>query len=128
MRVLILLAALSTFPILASEDWLCVTESSQVRGNVVLSCGVGEAATESEARAAAFDSAEVEFSHFHATASAIEPKRTTCAREDGGWKCYRAVEYTLGAGPVIRAKLRITTSAIDRLIAKTANDMLRGGK
>ena len=40
------------------QDWLCTEESSQRVENNIMSCGIGVAPTESDARLKAFDSAK----------------------------------------------------------------------
>lgn len=86
----------------AQDQWLCTSQASQLRGNQVLSCGVGIGKDENEARSRAFDHAQAEFNRLCSASTTcghqaylIDPKRTTCGSNSYGWKCYRLLAYTL---------------------------------
>ena len=85
-----------------TSDWLCTEESSQRSGNEVQSCGVGIAATEDQARIKAFDNARIEFNRICQASDdcrghqvSVKPRRTSCAANDQGIKCYRLLEFTI---------------------------------
>jgi hypothetical protein len=88
-----------------ADDWLCTEESSVRIGGAygsIHSCGVGEAPNESQARANAFDSAKAEFDRVcsnsvdcHRNSVVVEPARTTCSKNQDGYKCYRMVIFHL---------------------------------
>lgn len=93
----------STLADASDGNWLCKEESSEVRGDVMLVCGVGEARDESFARAKAFDSAIAEYDKFCSVSDfctsgrkvAVEPKRTSCESDgrEEGYKCYRLIVF-----------------------------------
>lgn len=87
---------------LASDAWLCTSESSQVHGGSVFSCGIGVGKDEGEARAKAFGAAQSEFYHICGASTnckghavIVEPRRTTCETANSGYKCYRLVVFTV---------------------------------
>lgn len=89
--------------VFAAENWLCTTESSQARGNQVFSCGIGYGRDEDAARTKAFESAKSEFNRLCEISSncrgrtvSVDPKRTTCDGENGKYKCYRLIVFTIG--------------------------------
>lgn len=97
MRTLLLFLSLSAG---AQDQWLCVEDSSQVVGESVQACGVGEGPTEGKARAKAFQEAAKEFMAICGPNTecgvhkyAVEPRRATCEREGNSWKCYRLIVY-----------------------------------
>lgn len=119
-----LLTLLFGFNALAGESWLCTEDSSQLQGDSVAACGVGEGETEGKARRIAFNSAKTEFNEICGPDTecsmhkyAIEPKRTTCERIDGGWKCYRLM--------VFRVKNEPRRNAPERIIASQSSDRVR---
>lgn len=114
---------------LASESWLCTTESSQVQGDKVLACGVGTGRDEESARNKALQSAKHEFSQLcqlstncSGKAVGIDPKRTTCDEKDGIYKCYRLIVFTVSEKPSVAV-----TQDKPKLINKdyTINDYFR---
>lgn len=101
----------------ADENWLCTSEASQVQGDHVLSCGVGEAKTENVARDRAFESAHMEFrnlckasSNCRGHAVNVEPRRTTCAETKNGYKCYRMLVFTVSHERVERTIVKYTVA------------------
>ncbi len=97
---------------LALDEWFCTSESSQIQGNAIQACGIGEAKSEAAARRKAFDNAQVEFRRLCYASDTcpdrevtVEPKRTTCAKYGSEVKCYRMVAYILG-----RSKERLLPS------------------
>ncbi len=87
----------------ASENWLCTEESSLRSANAISSCGVGEGANESTARANALTAAKTEFTTLCEASDdckghliSVEPKRTTCEEKKGNYVCYRLVQFTIG--------------------------------
>ena len=98
----ILILILSVAHATPKEQWFCLEESGKRDQNVIWSCGVGEAPSESLARADALREAMKEFkticeasadcSTQHVT---VEPKRMTCLEMKDRWKCYRLIEVKL---------------------------------
>lgn len=94
------------------ETWLCTSQASKVQGSSILACGVGLGKDEEQARAKAFDAAKAEFDRICQASSTckdrpftLEPKRTTCDQDGGGWKCYRLLAYSISeTGPSISGK------------------------
>lgn len=92
------------FPTLVHADqWFCTDEASARTGNIVKVCGIGEAKEEGPARIKAFENARQELYQICTTSSdcvdhylVSAPLRTECKKEDGGYKCYRMVEFTIG--------------------------------
>lgn len=86
-----------------AEDWFCLTDSGKRNDNVISSCGVGEAPSESLARTDALNQAIAEFATICKWSSdcagkqkSVEPKRLTCKQTKDRWKCYRLIEVTIG--------------------------------
>ncbi len=83
-------------------NWFCTEESGKREGNVLWACGVGEAPSESVARA---DGLREAISEFRVICQAsvdcnmeqvtVEPKRMTCTHEKDRWKCYRLIEVVM---------------------------------
>ncbi|MDH5692383.1 MAG: porin family protein [Gammaproteobacteria bacterium] len=99
-----LLFSILSLPVYAqSEDWTCTEVASIKNQNTVLVCGVATAATEGEARELALKRAKTEFELICESSADcrdfdknIEPLRNSCARDqDGGYKCYRGLRYTI---------------------------------
>lgn len=100
--LLVLILCLSNVA-LAGDEWFCSSESSRRSGSLIQACGVGEAATEAEARVKATQAAREEFnlicrqdSQCVGRALTVNPKRQTCSIQGGQIKCVRMVEYTIG--------------------------------
>lgn len=101
MKTLVLIMMI--FPSLVYADgWFCKDESSQKTDNIVKVCGIGEAKEEGPARIKALQNSQQEFYELcrmssdcidHYAVSA--PLRTECTKEDGIYKCYRMVQYTI---------------------------------
>lgn len=98
---LILLALLSFIPQAYADDWLCRSESSQRRDNVILACGLGVSPSEAEARKIALDRAKEEFKSLceddedcQERAVLVAPERTECTLADGLYRCYRLLSFT----------------------------------
>ena len=88
------------------ESWLCTEDSTQVRSDSVLACGIGQAQTEGDARRLAFKSARAEFDQVCGPNTecsthrySVEPQRSSCGRIDGQWKCYRLVQFKMKSEP-----------------------------
>ena len=101
--VILMAAHLFPSPACAGENWLCKEESSQRRGNSVLSCGVGFGNDENQARLSAFDNSKTEFNRVCNSSTdckgheiTTEPKRTSCEQEGTKYKCYRLIVYIIG--------------------------------
>lgn len=84
----------------AGDSWLCTSESSELRGDSVAACGIGEAKNEGDARKMAFDRAKIEFNGICGPGTecgdnkyTVNPKRTSCEESGGLWKCYRLVVF-----------------------------------
>jgi hypothetical protein len=99
---MILIIILSISHAASKEQWFCTDESGKRDKNVIWSCGVGEAPSESLARADALKEAMKEFrticeaSRDCSTEHVIvEPKRMTCLEMKDRWKCYRLIEVRL---------------------------------
>lgn len=90
---------------IASEEWLCTSEASQVHNGNVFSCGVGTGKDEDEARSKAFVNAQSEFDRIcgastncRGRAVTVEPRRTTCEPlGDSHYKCYRLIVFSVGS-------------------------------
>jgi hypothetical protein len=87
-----------------AQKWLCHETASIRYDSRILTCGVGEAKTESEARSKAFDSATQEFNQLceqdltcKGFKTRVEPKRNSCTYSNGLYKCYRGLEYQITA-------------------------------
>jgi len=95
-------------PVMAQEDWLCVHEASQRRGNEVLACGIATAPSEPQARKEAFLAAKDEFrlvcdvdASCLNRVAVVTPSRTECEREpSGAFRCLRLIIFTLGGAYV----------------------------
>lgn len=88
----------------ADPIWLCREESSQRQENAIKACGIGTGKDENAARLNAFDNSKTEFLRICKSSDdcrdheiTIEPKRTSCEQEDGGYKCYRLIVFTIAA-------------------------------
>lgn len=95
-----------------AEDWFCTTQSSKIQGASILACGIGNAATEDEARIKAFDAAKAEFNRICQASDdcivrpvTIEPMRTTCDKVNGSFQCNRMVGFALGQADKSKPKL-----------------------
>lgn len=84
----------------AGDDWLCKSQSSERRGNSILSCGIGTAPDEATARIRAFNSAKDEFIQVCSASDdckgreiIAKPQRTECELGFEGYKCYRLVVF-----------------------------------
>lgn len=91
------------FSLEARADWFCTEGASDRRGNSFYSCGVANAQTESEARDAALNNAQTEFTKLCSASSdcighsvSIDPKRNECVKEASGITCRRLVVFTIG--------------------------------
>ncbi len=93
----------------AQDQWLCTSQGISRTANVFQACGVGEATSESRARAKALDSAMAEFTTVcNASADcdikrvSISPQRMSCYQDkgtgflSGGWKCTRLIVVIIG--------------------------------
>lgn len=101
----------------ASENWLCTTESSLVKGTSIYACGIGSAKAEDVARARALRNAQTEFDRICNSSDScagfektVEPKRTTCEEVKGKWKCYRLVVFRIGTEKSELAQEQTTTA------------------
>lgn len=90
-----------------ADDWVCKTQSSVSRGTrAVLTCGLGTATSEAEARAKAHLNALEEFNRTCRVSSdcsnnrvIVRPKRTECINKSGKVHCYRAVLFDITEEP-----------------------------
>ena len=85
-----------------AQKWLCHETASVRYDSRILTCGVGEAKTESEARNKAFESATKEFNQLceqditcKGFKTRVEPQRNSCSFLNGTYKCYRGLEYQI---------------------------------
>jgi hypothetical protein len=85
-----------------ADQWFCTDEASQRTGDTIKVCGIGESKEEGPARIKALQNSQQEFYELcrmssdcidHYVVSA--PLRTECTKEDGIYKCYRMVQYTI---------------------------------
>ena len=114
-------------PANATTQWLCKEESSQRRGNEIVSCGIGFGSDESSARLNAFDSAKSEFNRVCESSADCKsheittaPQRTTCEEKDStktGFKCYRLVVFTIGNAVPTPEKVSEGVSSNDEQIS-----------
>ena len=82
------------------DDWLCTEAAAQKRGKAIVTCGIGEAATEAEARSLALANAKKEF---HSLCDeddcknhevSLTPLRNECKTlKNDRIQCRRALEY-----------------------------------
>lgn len=112
-------------------DWLCKEESSQRRGNAVLSCGVGSGEDENEARTRAFEHAQAEFNRICSISEDckshmvfVNPKRTVCRKgivKD--YTCYRLVAFEIGGveAETPRRIVKADSGAIRRQLPDTGS-------
>lgn len=98
--IFIVSSCLFSLTSLSQENWLCSSGSSELRGDSVAACGVGEGDSEALSRKRAFDSAKTEFNEVCSPGTecyelkyAVEPKRSSCEHSLDGWKCYRLVVF-----------------------------------
>jgi hypothetical protein len=84
------------------EAWFCLDESGKRDGDILWACGVGEAPSESLARADGLREAMNEFKTIcqasvdcDANHVTVEPMRMTCTEGTKGWKCYRLIEVVM---------------------------------
>lgn len=83
----------------AAASWYCRDEASSRRGNEIVSCGVGEGATEGDARAEALRYAYEELEAVCGISDDcasfqlnVAPLRTECAETASGYRCYRGLK------------------------------------
>lgn len=96
------MSLMSADSLYASDDWLCKTQSSQKRGNSIVTCGIGTDKSEAQARIKAFVAAQDEF-NLVCNASEdckdrkinVMPERTDCVKNGEIHKCYRAVNFDI---------------------------------
>ena len=116
LNLILIFIFISATTVYAKEDWLCVQESSQIQNGTILACGIGEGKDEDAARAKAFDSAKAEFNRLCGASDAcngrrvtVEPQRTTCEQNIGGYKCYRLLVFSLGAQKNIKSSRSVAS-------------------
>lgn len=119
----------------SSANWLCRVAASERNGDIINSCGVAEAPTETEARAnarkAAFEelnsicSQSPDCANFEYT---IKPLRTDCEKTSSGFKCYRGIEATISDVPRDPSRPRQGSEEILVPVKKTIiqDDLLAG--
>lgn len=98
-----LVVALTLFGFNASAaDWFCEEAASQRDGNVVRTCGIGEARWEATARAQALETARLEFNRLCDLSSdcygrpvSVRPGRTSCKKSKVGFQCHRLFIFTI---------------------------------
>lgn len=102
MKVLFLVSSILYSSFSMSASWLCREAASARNGDIINACGVGEANSESEARAKARDLAFEELDSICAKTPdcsnfeyVIQPLRTDCEKNAQGYKCYRGIEATI---------------------------------
>jgi hypothetical protein len=107
LALLLLVVLIATPPVAAGENWLCVEAGTVWRGDQIVSCGVGEAAREADARAEALDDAYRELRVVCANSARCRgraldavPLRTDCREpEPGRYVCYRGVRAAILGAP-----------------------------
>jgi len=131
MKYLIMLLLLTSD--VYAQTWFCTEESSRREKGQISACGVGAGTTEDQARLDAANHAKAEFDHICNASSDckdhevfVEPRRTTCEQERGGFKCYRLIVYLIGK-PVVHQKVEYAMTNQD-LINKMINDGLQRHK
>lgn len=99
--VMLLFTYLSA-PTFAEEEWFCTGQSSQRIGDEIQACGVATGKDENIARMKAFNNAKAEFKQICDESEdckdhnvRIEPKRTTCEKEQDSYKCYRLISFII---------------------------------
>jgi hypothetical protein len=78
----------------------CETDGSYLDGNTYYACGVGEGATEGEARLEARMNAKKDYliDHDH-TYSITHPMRTSCSKIGSLYKCYQLTSFRIVPKP-----------------------------
>ena len=87
-----------------ADQWFCTDESSTRSNDIIKSCGIGEDKEEGTARLKAFTNARAEFKQIcRASSDCVQhyvystPMRTECRKEAEAYKCYRMVQFRIGA-------------------------------
>jgi hypothetical protein len=82
--------------------WFCEDAASEKNENIILTCGIGEAENEADARKNALKSAFEELDSLceksvdcKTMETLIEPQRSDCRKEKKIYKCYRAIQATI---------------------------------
>lgn len=84
-------------------DWICEEESSQRRGNILITCGIGTGYLEDTARYYAFKNAKYEFESLCRMSSdcqgaqkiIVSPGRTTCKKIEDKYHCVRMLSFEI---------------------------------
>jgi hypothetical protein len=91
--------------------WMCMEVATIREGNTYKSCGVGEAPTESEARAKARSNAIKEFQELCDISANckdrefnITPLRNSCSKINNSFKCFRGIQFEITNVKVIKTK------------------------
>lgn len=107
---------LATRLIFGATDWFCTQVASQRSGNVVSACGIGIGYTEADARHSALQAAKREFETICNQSNDCNkhkvnliPKRNACQKlNNGRFKCYRDIEYTILRHPAEDSTVSLT--------------------
>lgn len=85
-----------------AQKWLCHETASMRYGSKIMTCGVGEAKSEAQARSKALENATKEFNQLCEQdltckdfKTRVEPKRNSCSFTNKKYKCYRGIEYEI---------------------------------
>ncbi|MBI2519720.1 MAG: hypothetical protein HYV97_04865 [Bdellovibrio sp.] len=98
-KLMLLVSSFLTLSLTANAKWFCEEVASEKMDNIITSCGIGEAASEDEARKKALQAAFDELDSIcersidcKTNETLIEPQRNDCKKEGQKFKCYRAVK------------------------------------
>ncbi|MEK6625294.1 MAG: hypothetical protein AABY86_10015, partial [Bdellovibrionota bacterium] len=99
MNIWTVVFSLFFIPAAVSAKWFCEEAASEKMDNIITSCGIGEAASEDEARKKALQAAFDELDSIcersidcKTNETLIEPQRNDCKKDGQKYKCYRAVK------------------------------------
>jgi len=99
MKKLTFIIAFLIYQVPANAGWFCEDAASEKVDNIIMSCGIAQAATEEEARKQALNAAFDELDSIcertidcKTFETLIEPQRNDCRKENKKFKCLRAIK------------------------------------
>ena len=102
-KLIVILTLIVSSESIAADSWLCTEASSQRHGDSILACGIGNGKDENTARLTGFDNSKIEFDRICKSSDdcrnhniTVQPERTSCEKENGTYKCYRLIVFTIG--------------------------------
>lgn len=101
-KMIITIMILASFHALSKEKWFCTDDQAMRSANTLSICGVGTAENEGWARKRSLDNAVNEFQVMCELSSdckqhkiVVDPKRSTCFKEEGKFTCHRLFIFTI---------------------------------